>query len=62
MSSYVPKFRHRAEKKSYTCHDCGKTLSPAKAFSRVDGCNCSITENAPILCAECYAKRYGNTS
>lgn len=62
MSSYVPKFRHRTEKKSYICVDCGKILAPKEAFQYVDGCNCSITQNAPILCAECYAKRYGSTS
>ena len=57
MSSYQPKVRS-STKKQYTCADCGKTLLPKDAFSYVDGCNCSITANAPILCAECYAIHY----
>lgn len=62
MSSYQPKRSHQKPKKSYICHDCGKVLKPKDAFSRVDGDNYSITQNAPIVCAECYVKRYGSTA
>jgi len=42
-----------------TCASCGKVLCAKHAFSYVDGNNKAITDNSPILCKECYIKKYG---
>lgn len=49
--------RQKAEK--LACKKCGKELTPATAYYYVDGCNCSITSNAPAHCKECYIEKYG---
>ena len=43
----------------HLCRDCHAPLCDKHAYSRVDGNNRSITVNAPVLCRECYTKRYG---
>lgn len=49
-------------RKSYNevekCYCCGKILCPKHAHFKQDENNISITKNAPILCIECYNKRY----
>lgn len=52
--------RRRAPKtKKYTCNKCDKELTPSTAYFYVDACNCSITDNAPPYCIECYKLVYG---
>jgi hypothetical protein len=41
------------------CQNCGVMLSPSKTFQYVDGNNGAITKNSPILCRDCYEKKYG---
>lgn len=41
------------------CAKCGKLLTPAQACFYVDGCNCTITANAPAHCLDCYKAIYG---
>lgn len=39
---------------------CGVKKPPQDLFIYVDGNNISITKNSPILCYDCYIKKYGN--
>ena len=41
------------------CMDCRATLCAKHAYQRVDGNNIAITRSAPVLCRECFVKRYG---
>ena len=43
-----------------TCRMCGKPFCNSHLYSYVDESNIAITKNSPLLCKECYIKRYGN--
>ena len=43
-----------------TCRKCGKPFCGKHIYSYVDGSNCAITKNNPLLCKECYIEKYGN--
>ena len=57
---------HRAQRTSKSrprqftgkCDDCRRPICAEHAYSYTDESNASITNNAPLLCAECYEKRY----
>ena len=53
-----PNRKRRAAPKRITCAKCKKELTPATAYSYVDGCNCAITNNAPEYCLDCYKQIY----
>jgi uncharacterized UBP type Zn finger protein len=49
------------KKDQFVCHSCGKILCGKHSYSYVDGNNGAISRNSPILCEDCYIKRYGNS-
>lgn len=42
------------------CSKCGKNACLKHLYCYVDESNIAITNNAPLLCAECYKKIYCN--
>lgn len=55
----IPKIR-ATKIKNCICSKCKKELTPQTAYIYVDGNNCAITKNSPMLCKECYIEKYGN--
>jgi hypothetical protein len=40
------------------CDECGKSICSCKAYSYVDESNAAISNSSPVLCKECYEKKY----
>lgn len=40
------------------CEECGKSICSCKSYSYVDESNAAISNSSPILCKECYEKKY----
>lgn len=46
------------KKKKNVCKNCGIEKELNELFCYVDGNNIAITKNSPLLCYDCYVKKY----